>query len=537
MNAEQAAHKCSALQLALSLMLAAAGPALLLWLMRHGVNYQDEPYQMLNALEWRCVPLAPLSAWVGNAWASIFGFTLISMRSLAVDCALASAAAASAWFYVRRQSLSGALALFGFTTAIFALSPWLSYLYGWDCLSTLSLVLLAIALLEYLRHPGIVMAIVIGAILGLASLMRLPNAVAALPCVIVVAWTGNRRWSRVGAMLTVAISVTLVLILIMYGSVGEYLAVLRSNIITGHTFAELLAGYGIGLTEYLRIGALVAALFAASCLVGRIFAPAVMWTLAAAIGVAAGMMIPSEFVWPGVVAHAASLWCLVAALIMIRRPGAVVFAIASMALVATAGADMGLTKVMSAPMLALALAYAAPVDLRRFAPALAAVLAMCAVAELRSQSVRSFEDEGYGHTTVLLSSTPLAGVCTTPERAAEIQTLDSLITAVHAQGGEVVAAGDCYRYAIDLLSRRPRPAAMRHAYLIDYPTYIPALMQVLAEAPQVSVVIATRPFDWRSTLPASNPASQVPDTAAITALPLGPVILSTPKFTVHAIQK
>ena len=517
---------------------ACAGPALMLWLMRHGVNYQDEPYQMLNALEWRSAPLAPLSAWLGHMWADTFGFTLLSMRALAAACALLSAAAASALYGLRSRCPLYAVGLFGVTTILMALSPWLSYLYGWDAQSSLCLTLLAIALLRHLQAPGVLTAAAVGIMLAAAALARVPNAVAIVPALALLAWPRGRRMAWAVTAVLTACAVALAAICAMYGSPAAYAAALRDNVITGHSLAQLLRGYGAWLSDFASVGALTVAVLAACRMISRGVASRMAWLLVALAGALAGTVTMGHLTEPGHVVHAAAIVCL--AILLCRSVSvASALVIAAVALVASAGSDMGLVKMLCVPLLPLAMAYVPQQRSRAATLALVAVTAMCAVAELTLQADHAFEDRGFRHTTVTLTSTPLAGVRTTAERAAEIHALDSVITSVRQSGAEVLAAGDCYRYVVDLLARRPRPAAMRHAYLIDYPSYIPALRQCLTEAPAGSVAIVTRPFDWRISLPAHSPGALAVDTTAIRSLSidyLRPVILTTPKFAVHPLR-
>lgn len=36
------------------------------WLSRYGVNYGDEPYQIMNGMDYRNAPMAPLSNWLAG---------------------------------------------------------------------------------------------------------------------------------------------------------------------------------------------------------------------------------------------------------------------------------------------------------------------------------------------------------------------------------------------------------------------------------------------------------------------------------------
>ncbi len=477
----------------LSLLLAAAGPVFMFRLMRHGINYQDEPYQMLNALEYTSTPLAPLSAWVGHLWSLAFGYNLLSFRAFAAITAVLAMALPCVMLYRRTGKPDLSLATFGCGCAWLALVPAKSFLYGWDNLSTLAIVAAACLCVSYLSRATIARSILIGLCCGVAVGARIPNiAVVAVAGTIVVYFAPDgRKTCHFLAFAGACALCVAAWVIAIHASVSNYAGCLSSNIITGHNLLYLLHGYEHTIQIAVQFTCYAGAIVILACIVHGWGA-----MIVAATVLALGSRMPDfpAFYTPGFL----SLGLLAAALVYLRKHKSPVIIISSFALCATAGSDLGLEKVITVQFIPVLFAVSTLRQRDVLLRASAVISAICFYASIQIQAETSFEDPGFRHTTVRVDSTPFSGICTTPERAAEIQELERIISSWQAKGGEVLVIGDCFHFAPQLIALTPRPAPIRHVYLIDYTTYVPVVDSLLQKANRLNqLVIATRPFDWR----------------------------------------
>lgn len=507
-----------ALRVILALITALCGAALPLWLMRHGINYQDEPYQMLNAAEYLHSPLAPLTAWSGHLWSSWFGFNLLAFRTFAVICMLLSVAIPAGYMYRCTRRADVSLAAFGIASLWLAMMPAKGYLYSWDCLSWLFIVAIMVLCVSYLRQPGAGKAVWIGVGVALAALARVPNAVClavALPVVAVYAPKGRKiRYSLLsaGAFAFVAI----ICIFGIYGSPVAYIESLRENIITGHGLRYLLEGYERSYRGLLQFSA-----FAGAILLATRMAPGVGSMAVLCVTLIPGCTLPT---FPlATTSMFMSIGLLVAALVLSRVGWRVGIIVGALAFCATVGSDLGFEKIITLQAVILLGALCHPRRRKAGMLGAAVMLVLVMMTEIPAQKERGFEDAGFGHTSALVTSTPFAGVFTTPERAAEISRLDSVITDWHTRGGEVLVLGDCFHYAVDLISGEPRPASLRHVYLIDYQNYYSKVQKLIEtrtpDSPPL-LIITSRPLDWR--YPDVSTAARLPILTDLPTLPPTP---------------
>lgn len=484
-----------ALRLILSSLLAIAGVVVPFWLMRHGINYQDEPYQMLNAADWADTPVAPLSALAGSLWSKAFGFTLLAFRSFAVICTLMSVALPAAVLYRRTHRLDYALAAFGAGALALAWVPSKCYLYGWDSLSTLLLTAVMVAIAAYMRRPSWIRACGLGFLAALATLSRLPDAAVMLPALAVIIVSGDARRGLTACIGTYVIVVT-ACICAIYGSPAAYFTSLGENMISGHSFTYIMQGYQRTLLVTLHFTLLAGAI----AMLFRIL-PTLATFVIACVTFLYGLKFPP---FPlATVSNFLGLGCLLAfaadCIVSGKKQSNILVAVVLVtAFCATVGSDMGLEKVITVQAVILLIAEAPDRARRRLMLAGATMLVIVLRVEVPRQRERTFEDKGYGYTATQVTASPFRGIYTTKLKAFEIEHLQSVTDEWQKQGGEVVVLGDCFHYAADLIAGHKRPDKLRHYYLIDNPGYFAEAAKLIPEATGGNVmVIASRPFDWR----------------------------------------
>lgn len=484
-----------ALRLILSSLLAIAGVVVPFWLMHHGINYQDEPYQMLNALEWAETPVAPLSALAGWLWSKAFGFTLLAFRSFAVICTLLSVALAAAVLYRRTHRLDYTLAAFGAGALALAWVPSKCYLYGWDSLSILLVTAVMVAIAAYMRRPSWIRACGLGFLAALATLSRLPDAAVMLPALAAIIVSGNARKRLTVCIGTYAI-VLIFCICAIYGTPGAYFTSLSENMISGHDLAYIMQGYQRTLSATLHF----------TLLAGGIV---MFFRILSSLGafVIACIVLLSGLVFPpyplATVANFLSLGCLLAfsayCTVSGKKQSNILVAVVLVtAFCATVGSDMGFEKVITVQAVILLIAEAPDRVRRSLMLAAATMFVIVLRVEVPRQRERTFEDKGYGYTATQVTVSPFRGVYTTKLKAFEAEYLQSVTDEWQKQGGEVVVLGDCFHYAVDLIAGHKRPDKLRHYYLIDNPGYFAEAAKLIPEATVGNVmVITSRPFDWR----------------------------------------
>lgn len=197
----------------------------------------DEGYQTLCVRFYQDCPMAMLTFWQGHLWTSLFGDSVMALRSLMGVCYIVSVAIACWVMY--RFTRAGVLSAAVFF-AMCAACPFSTlFIYGWDSGAYPWMTLFAASLLWYLHRPSLQRIAVVGAAAALMALSRIPT-LAALPVVLVFIIIKHRAWkpvlthSVVGLTAFAAVGFMAIL-LITCGHPSQYVdAWIPDNIINGH---------------------------------------------------------------------------------------------------------------------------------------------------------------------------------------------------------------------------------------------------------------------------------------------------------------
>ena len=136
------------------------------------INFQDDPYQIMNGVDVLSSPASILSSFFINVFGSHFDFGLLPIRRLMSSVTLLSAISASCFYFWKKRNLARAIAVLGITCVIGSYYITL----GWDTFSDFFLLLLLISFLgineSEKKHLWFIVA---GCVSALATLSRIPD--------------------------------------------------------------------------------------------------------------------------------------------------------------------------------------------------------------------------------------------------------------------------------------------------------------------------------------------------------------------------
>ena len=216
------------------------------YLAKFGMLPFDEPYQILNGLDYRNTPLAPLSNLLGGIWGNMVGYEWIHYRYLAYCLYKLSILIAVGYMYFKTKDYLTTLIMTIILSLISTLFPVTQNLYGWDCWSLPFLVCMIILTMEYIAQKRTWQLIVMGVLSAIIGFCRIPNfAIIPFVC-IVLTYTNFKELSRkeqikaVGTYLGISIIASFTLLCLMYGAPQSYLAYLHENSIDDHGLINII---------------------------------------------------------------------------------------------------------------------------------------------------------------------------------------------------------------------------------------------------------------------------------------------------------
>lgn len=419
---------------ALALIIGAAIPGYML--AKYGVNYTDEPYQILNAMDYRHSPLSALSSYLYGLYGNATGFGWLQMRYIALS--IVNLAILAGGWYLWRSS-GNALAS-GAVTAAALLGSGMSRmtfnLFGWDNLSVLLIVMTMLAALRFLRKPGAGITTGAAALTALAILSRLPNlsVVIAMAAVIIA---GSRNPGERRRLLFLYLIATLLLTIsavsILFGSPLIYIETLSRNIISQHNIKSLIAIYAVDGCRLLFIVCTVRVMlrtidFTMGWKAPKTLKGAILVIIGATLFVSLHFL--SYFVSD---IYYASALVIVALLYYVLPLGnnrscrrrllqAATVAIFGLALIA--GSNLGVRKFISWPLIPVAAAFLLKKCTFRRLAVYGAVLFIPLLLQLRVVCLRqSFLDAGTEGATACIEHGPASGLYTTPGIKEEIEDI------------------------------------------------------------------------------------------------------------------
>lgn len=381
----------------------------------YGMNFSDEPYHILNAMDYKNAPLTVLNALIGHAFGSLFGWEYINFRYLAWTFDFLSILIAGSFLLWKSRDL---LISLGFTSAVVvyeSISPLLFRLYGWDCLVALVLTIAICLTLYYAENPSKTTLVALAILTGCAILIKV-TTVALVPVIAFFFIWKFRKLQDAAILTAIAIAVAVIGILAIYGSPSEFLMYMRLNSNPEHgSMLTLMKIWSIDVICILPFVAFYIGLF---YIVNRICSGKIWITLASLfIGTVICFYInrihfgtEPRLIWSSVAV------AVIAVAATKNLPAALI--IFSISLLSAIGSDRGILKFVSFSSMLIALSYFINRQNLRTALISGLIIFISSTAFRYSKArASSFNDAGLPYLTETIKSPEIIkGMRTTPER-------------------------------------------------------------------------------------------------------------------------
>ncbi len=384
------------------ILAAAAGFCAALWFMGCGIDFMDEPYELMNAARPLDCPLAPLSALAGHLALDVPDVTIRAARFFSLLVTLASIALATLCCSGR---LRQGYAVLTFGVAVLIAAPYVeSWLYGWDIFSNAALTLtLAWLCVPCGRYPY-AHAVTSGVLAGLATLCRVPD-ILVLPAVLFVVgnMNGKNNYAAVTWALGAFVAVVAGFLLLVYGTPAAYLQAIAENTPGAHGLSTLIVRTFSGAVWFAPLLWSSIGLFLLVCFAGRRFGfRSARFALLSIAGAVVLALIFRLTVWKYTVVQQMAE-CIVIPLLLhplFRRRSCDratrILAIAALwtGLCAIAGSNTGFTKFLSIGLFPVAVAQSRPRESRSLRVWLALMIAVYCCVGGYVRCVEGYKDVG-----------------------------------------------------------------------------------------------------------------------------------------------
>lgn len=217
------------------------------------INVFDEPYQILNALDWEGSVYSPLSSWLAHWFGVIFNWRYLAFRRLALILHF-SGLLACALYALRISTFKTRIILF---SAASALAMSLFPIYGWDSWTICFVCLSLVACLSLYRNFSYRKVVLVSVLVGVTSLMRITN-ISVIPISVFIVFLAAKNhngtlrdytsclpgfltypWLVALCSLIVSILVTLAVICFLYGNPEFFIQTIKENRIGSHSFESI----------------------------------------------------------------------------------------------------------------------------------------------------------------------------------------------------------------------------------------------------------------------------------------------------------
>jgi branched-subunit amino acid transport protein len=234
-----------------------------LYIAHIGAYLFDETYQILNSLDYKNTPIAPLSNYFGYLFGSTFGWEWIKFRYLAFG--LHKIAILIGGYYMWHKTKQYWLSL-STTCAALLISSLFSFsqnLYGWDSWTLPLIVCSLIAIIEYIESRKDWLIVVLAILSTLAGLCRIPNFSIVVIISAILFYQGKNelqlknKVKSTALYLGITIIAAITLITLLYGSPQMYLTYLKANSIESHGISKIIVAFTSGLFSFLHFPALI----------------------------------------------------------------------------------------------------------------------------------------------------------------------------------------------------------------------------------------------------------------------------------------
>lgn len=234
-------------------------------LIKYGVHFSDEPYQILNTMDYHNSPLSPLTSYLCGLFGGIVGFNWLAYRYLALTLSNLAIIASGIYLYSDTKRLKFSVVVTCVVIFISGLYRRIPNLFGWDATTLFFTVVTLITLLCYIKRPSVRLLIILAVLSAITTLVRVPNAIIVPVIFAILMWKASDKgiFNRITDknlliyIVVTALSVFLIL-LALYGSLSDYIHYIQANQMGAHQIKEILIPYARSVSKIiLMISALL----------------------------------------------------------------------------------------------------------------------------------------------------------------------------------------------------------------------------------------------------------------------------------------
>ena len=208
------------------------------------VSWWTEPYQLLNTMDYKCTPAAPLFTFLSHIWGLFFGFSIKSMKMLAVIISYLTLIIPTLFMYYKKRNLTQCLYTISICSILSIMIPHI-FAFGWDVFSNLFLVSVLICFLLYIEKRSIFLLCFLSVLLAFAVLSRCPNVV--IFFVFSIYFFITKQFKHLILFILSTAAVYYITIIVIYGSLTNYITYWQEyGVVNGHSFKTLLGSYIYG---------------------------------------------------------------------------------------------------------------------------------------------------------------------------------------------------------------------------------------------------------------------------------------------------
>lgn len=225
----------------------------------YSIHEFDEPYQILNAYDWKNSVYSPLSAFLGHIVGEIFGWKYLVFRRLLICLTTLSIFFPALYALNKCEKKYWILVISVFSVYFATVFKSDMNIYGWDNWTVLCMSFIILTSISLIRNFSYLKVVLLAALSAVTLLMRIPNASLLFFCVVLIplyAW-GKRslRCILMAEIIYIAISLLLawLILVCLYGSIERYLILFDENRIGSHSVSDILRPSLMSFIYLLRV--------------------------------------------------------------------------------------------------------------------------------------------------------------------------------------------------------------------------------------------------------------------------------------------
>ena len=207
----------------------------------------EEPYQIMNSMDYLNSPLAPLTAILDHFTNSLCGYDMLSAKYVGFLYTALTIALSCIFFYNRTKHMCISVLL---CATLILLTTWnfnAALLIGWDRQTMLFTTIVILLFIKYVETNKIAYLIATAIATCITTLCRIPS-IAIIPILFIIILINKylNIQTRIKHAFIYAISAIIFIfafIIIMYGSIGNYACYIKANFISNHDSYVMIGTY------------------------------------------------------------------------------------------------------------------------------------------------------------------------------------------------------------------------------------------------------------------------------------------------------